>query len=210
MPNRIYLTKYSLSYTQTDNYARQFSIWGCKTRENCELIDQRSGIIDWNGVKEFTFLPQNTYQIFKLVIEKIKADSAAAAEKEAYAQVKEWLLYGFDAPVSRTLENGWLCIMQDTNWFALVRRNAADDIECLSDITTNCKWFHKAEECKTVAATDPAKITPFGCGEMHTAVYKSTGYEGLDGKFFPFHWCNIGRSQLFPEGTGQYNRFFSS
>ena len=205
LPNDIYLMKYTLTYTQTDVYPRKFTVWGCKTRDICELVDQRSGVVDWNGVKEFLIVPQNTYSLYKLVIEKVKADASAADNKEFEAIVKDWVLYGLDAPVKPRMQNGWLCIQ--SNSYLLVRRNVANEIECFSDDAKGCRLLKSTDECTTLAATDPSKIKPLACGEAHRQIYGASGYEAHDGQFLPYHWCNIGRSQLFTPWTGMHSLF---
>lgn len=83
-------------------------------------------------------------------------------------------------PVLTTMP--WRCVQDVTT---PVRRNANQDVECMTLDGANCQFHASSVECAATAANPPTTAKGLACGEDHKALYGVTGYDD------PLHWCAI-------------------
>ena len=115
---------------------------------------------------------------------------------DGYSDPKHWCAIGKKQLALRN----WACVKQVDHVkdvFTNVRLNARNDVECMSTDATNCIWLGSPEDCPKVAETTHSSlIRPLACGEHSKRLYGLTGYEDLQGKKNPTHWCSVGRREL--------------
>jgi hypothetical protein len=83
------------------------------------------------------------------------------------------------------LDDKWRCI---SDIGVPLRKNAAGDVECMSENNRDCMWGDMAR-CKQLLNWNPppGQIKPLACGAMHTQKWGGSGYDNAA------HWCRRGR-----------------
>lgn len=96
--------------------------------------------------------------------------------------------------LSSQLKEKTKLITQLKNWVCVpgiltpLRKNANDDIECMSTNNKDCIYAATAAACQEMVRTPVVDVKPLTCGSMHMKVHGFTGYDRADS------WCARGKN----------------
>ena len=114
--------------------------------------------------------------------------AAAVAAQQAIAQ-QAAAVAAQQAAAKQAAAQQWRCMDLGTANRVPVRRNAANDIECMSTNGTGCAWSSNAD-CLAHVTTPVSPLNPLACGAAHKALYGDGGYD------IPTHWCAIANKSI--------------